>query len=447
MARATIPPMHLTRRGAASGRPRLSRPSVALAGIALLVAACGTTAPSGSPATSAPASGQPSAAPSVAPTPAVDPSKVYAEIEGEVVGIRGLPPKATVEPKTLADAGIKKLVADSFEKDNPKEVVKANERLYKALGLLPEDASLSKLYIDLLGSQVAGLYNPDDKSLYVVSRSGGLGPAEKTTFAHEFTHALQDQNFDLGTLQLDEIGAGDRSLGRLALVEGDAVLSQSGWQTKYLSQAELIQLFTQSANDPSAAQLLSMAPILRDSLLFPYTSGLTFVSTLQGGGGWDAVNRAYGRPPASTEQILHPEKYDAKEAPIGVQLPKDLATRMGSGWSVALEDSFGEFQMGVWLRGNTSISAGVANEAAAGWGGDRVAVLNGPNGAWAVAMRTVWDTAGDAAQFEAAASSLVDGLASPAALLPGPGGPERWVIVGSDGATLNAVSNALGLAG
>ena len=103
--------------------------------------------------------------------------------------------------------------------------------------------------------------------------------------------------------------------------------------------------------------------------------------------------------------------------------------------------------MGVWLRSNTTIGAGVANEAAAGWGGDRVVVLDGPNGAWGVALRTVWDTVGDAAQFESAATPLVDGLKTPASLLPGAGGAERWVVVGSDDAALNAVAGALGLAG
>jgi hypothetical protein len=440
--------MLLNRRWAARGRPRPRRPAVAVVIAALLVAACGTTGPSGSasPFASGPSGNPPSAGPSSAPTPTVDAATIYATIEDQVIAIRGLQPKAPVEPKVLDDAGIKKLVADSFEKENPKDVVAANERLLKAFDLLPEDASLSKLYVDLLGSQVAGLYRPTDKTLYVVSRSGGLGPAEKTTFAHEFTHALQDQNFDLGALKLDEVGSGDRSLGRLALVEGDAVLAQSAWQTQHLSQAELIQLLAQSANDPSSAQLLAMPPILRDSLLFPYTSGLSFVSTLQADG-WAAVNKAYAAPPASTEQILHPDKYAAAEAPIGVELLTDLAARLGAGWKLALEDSFGEFQFGVWLRGNTTVGAGVANEAAAGWGGDRVAVLDGPGGSWGVVLRTVWDSVADAAQFEAAATPLVHGLDTPAALLPGAGGPERWIVIGSDGATLNVLSGALGLAG
>ncbi len=54
--------------------------------------------------------------------------------------------------------------------------------------------------------------------------------------------------------------------------------------------------------------------------------------------------------PESTEQILHPEKYTAKEAPVAVTLPADLATRLGTGWTVPLMDTFGEFQTGIWLR-------------------------------------------------------------------------------------------------
>ena len=103
--------------------------------------------------------------------------------------------------------------------------------MLKVLGLLPAGASLEDLYISLLSGVVAGLYNPKDKKLYVVSRSGGLGPSEKSTFAHEYTHALQDQNFDLAGLQLDAPGQGDRGMARLALVEGDATLVMTLWRS------------------------------------------------------------------------------------------------------------------------------------------------------------------------------------------------------------------------
>ena len=415
----------------------------------LLLSACGSTAPTAPPVASPTASAPSSTAPTVSagPTPVVDPATVYSSIEQQVIALRELQPKAPVDPKILDDAGIKKLVNDSFSKDNPPAIVAANERILKAFGMLQPDASLKDLYITLLGSQVAGLYNPDQKTLYVVSRSGQLGGAEKTTFAHEFTHALQDQNFDLGTLHLDEIGQGDRSFARLALVEGDATLSMSLWQVQHLSQEELGQMIAAAGNDPSTQILLDMPPILRETLLFPYIQGLSFVQGLQATGGWQAVDGAFAKPPASTEQIIHPDKYASGEPPIAVTLPKDLAANLGSGWTVALEDSFGEFQMSVWLRGNTAIGAGGANDAAAGWGGDRIAVVDGPNGAWGVVLRTAWDTAADATAFETAATPLVDGLAAPASLLPGAGGKERWVVIGSDDAALNRLAGVLGLAG
>ena len=430
---------------------RLARPPSAqltlLVALLLVVAACGTNAPSGSASSAAPPSSAAPASASTGPTPVVDPATVYATIEAQVVEIRGLKPKAAVSPTILDEAGIKKYVADSFKKDNPPDVVASNERLLKAFALLPADASLTDLYISLLGSQVAGLYSPDDKKLYVVSKSGGLGGLEKTTFAHEFTHALQDQNFGVGALKLDELGESDRSLARLSLLEGDAVLTQTMWQTQHLTQAELGQIMAAATDDASIKILLDMPAILRESLLFPYTLGLGFVSGLQSSDGWAGVNTAYGRPPASTEQILHPDKYFTNEAPIAVALPKDLAARLGPGWKVALQDTFGEFQIQVWLKQNTTIPASAAVDAAAGWGGDRVAVVDGPNGTWGVALRTIWDTDADAVAFETAATPIVERLPDPAALLPGAGGPERWVLIGSDATVLQHLESALGLAG
>ncbi len=436
--------------GFAPTAPRRPRGfGLVLVSLVLIVAACGASGPTGSPAGSASPAASPPASPGASPlaTPVVDPATVYRSIEGQVQAIRGLTAKQPVDPKILDDAGIRKITADSFAKSNPPDTVAANERILKAMGLLPPDASLSDLYLRLLGSQVAGLYDPDAKTLYVVSRSGGLGPAQKTTFAHEFDHALQDQNFDLGSLALDGIGHGDQSIARLALVEGDATLLMSAWQLQNLNQAELGQLIAEAAADPGTQVLLDAPPFLRESLLFPYTAGLNFVQGLQGGGGWDAVNAAFRKPPASTEQVLHPEKYARAEAPIAVALPADLAARLGAGWKVASEDTNGEFQLAVWLRTNSAINTATANAAAAGWGGDRMALVEGPDRTWTVVIKTVWDTPTDAAEFESAATALVGGLPSPASILPGAGGVERWIVISSDAATLNRAAGALGLAG
>jgi hypothetical protein len=382
---------------------------------------------------------------SPAPTSSQDLATLYASIEEQVRAIRGLEAKTAVDPKVLDDAGIKKLVSDSFEKDNPPAEVAANERLLKALGLIPADASLEDLYIKLLGSQVAGLYSPDDKQLYVVAKSGSVGPAEKTTFAHEYTHALQDQNFDLSGLKLDEIGEGDRAIARLSLVEGDATLVMSLWQIDHLSQAELFELLGQSL-DPEATKILTDMPAyLRETLLFPYTTGLSFTQGLQGSGGFAAIDGAFAKPPASTEQVIHPEKYAAGEMPVAVDLPDDLAARLGAGWKVGLEDTLGEEQLSIWLEGVGPSGVGAA-QAAAGWGGDRVILLDGPNDSFAVALATEWDTATDAGEFAGRAQLVVGGLGHPGGVLS-TGGKTVTVVVASTNDLVGRLENVLGLAG
>jgi hypothetical protein len=220
----------------------------------------------------------------------------------------------------------------------------------------------------------------------------------------------------------------------------------SYWQLANLTPAELGELVNASSNDESTKVLLAMPAILRESLLFPYIQGLSFVQGLQLAGGWQAVDDAFGRPPASTEQILHPDKYAANERPLAADLPKDLLKRLGAGWKIALQDTFGEFQLAVWLRQDHGTSTAQANEAAAGWGGDRIALVEGPNGAWGIVYRTVWDTAADAAAFESAASDYVASLSAPAGLIPGDG-RDRWILFGSDTDTLHFLASALSLGG
>jgi predicted small lipoprotein YifL len=413
--------------------------SALVAFLCVTLAACGIAGPTARPS-----------APTASPTTPPDPATVYAAIEEQVRAIRGLEEKAPVQPKVLDEAALSAYVKEQFRKDNPEALVKANERMLKVLGLLPADASLEDLYISLLSGVVAGLYNPRDKTLYVVSRSGGLGPTEKTTFAHEYTHALQDQNFGLAGLELDAPGKGDQGMARLALVEGDATLLMTLWQIDHLSQAELIQLLGESLDPAVTGPLEKMPAVLRESLMFSYTGGLNFAQRLQSGGGWAAVDAAFGKPPASTEQILHPEKYDSGEAPTVVDLPNDLAARMGAGWSLGLEDTLGEFQLRLWLAnaaGGVATDQANATKAAAGWGGDRVAVLDGPGGSTAVVIRAEWDTASDAAEFAAQAKLVVPSLSGAGDVLAAAGGTNVTVVLAPSADLVSRLKNILAAAG
>ena len=278
---------------------------------------------------------------------------------------------------------------------------------------------------------MAGFYVPEEDALYVVSRSGELAAAEKVTFAHEFDHALQDQAFDLEPLTADAETEGDRALARLALIEGDATLVMSYWAQEHLGLLELIQLFSESFG-PGQASLDAVPSFLRDSLLFPYERGLEFVMGIQLQGGWEAVNAAYAAPPDSTEQILHPEKYAAREAPVAVHLPSEVAARLGPGWKLTLEETFGEFQFRAWLAA-TGRDLATASAAAAGWGGDRIGLYEGPDGAWAVLLMSAWDTPADAQEFTAAVPDHPFGLTRT-------DGRRVNVLFGSDGPTVGRLA-------
>src|SRR4029077_4076151 len=112
----------------------------------------------------------PSDSGAASPGASADLTDVYRQIEAQTIAIRGLQPKRPVEPTVLDGPGLQQLVTNDFDKDNPPDQIAANQQIYQAFGMLPKTANLKDLYVKMLGSQVAGLYNPDDKKLYVVAR-------------------------------------------------------------------------------------------------------------------------------------------------------------------------------------------------------------------------------------------------------------------------------------
>ena len=132
--------------------------------VAVLVAACNSATPTPSPEASptaapptAAASPTPSEAPAAAPSSeptAADP--IYNEIEQEVAALRGLQPTGDVARTTLDEAQLAEEMEKLYHEDSPPELIAANERFYKALGLLPPDANLGDLTVEMLSGGVAG---------------------------------------------------------------------------------------------------------------------------------------------------------------------------------------------------------------------------------------------------------------------------------------------------
>ena len=365
-----------------------------------------------------------------------------ARISSQVAELRALALETPIEPQVVTEAQAVDLLKAQFQSENPPATLAAQQALYERLGLLPADSSLQDMELELLGSEVLGFYVPKDKKLYVVARSGGVGPVEEYTMAHEITHALQDQHFDLQKVSPDAADQTDRTLGAHALIEGDASLSGTLWATRYLSAQELAVVVAAGADPSQQAVLAKLPPIVKEPLLFLYTQGLQFTLGLFQSGGWPAVDRALRSPPVSTEQVLHPDKYATHEMPVVLSLPEGLAARVGAGWKLALQDTFGELELRIWLQSSTS-SAALADQATAGWAGDRVGYLAGPSGQDAAIIWTSWDTPADAAQFVDAAGRLVADGASPGTVIRATD-REVVVIVASKSLLVDQVAKAAG---
>jgi hypothetical protein len=296
-----------------------------------------------------------------------------------------------------------------------------------------------------LSGGVAGFYQHEQDTLYVTSMTGLPGVNERITFAHEYDHALQDQNTTVFKDQDGILDQTDRILARQSVYEGDATLLMTLWATSHFGLSDLAELLALSADPKAQALLNRMPPILRETLVFPYTTGLSFVQAAQLQGGWAAVDGFYERMPESTEQILHRDAYEADERPVVVDLPDDLAAQLGTGWTVPLEDTFGELQLGIWLRA-AGVSGAAAETATTGWGGDRLAVVDGPDDAWGVILETTWDTAADSTEFVDAAQPMVDAVDNPARI-SAPAGKTVTILVASDEETLLALDVLFGATG
>ena len=290
---------------------------------------------------------------------------------------------------------IQRMVIKNLDADTTPAEMHAAEVLLKAFGLAPKEFAYRSFLIKLLTEQVAGYYDPKAQQFYLADWIELEG--QKPVMAHELTHALQDQHFNLKRFEKWPKGDSDAELAAHALIEGDATLAM----THYMAKNPLIALAfmrTLGSSDAASEQFRQAPRALRESLLFPYEEGSQWATQLYRRGGWEMVSQAFSKLPQSSEQILHAEKYFAYEAPQKLTLP-EFKTVLGPGWRRLDSDVNGEWGCYLILDeflNNTSES----KRASAGWGGDRFALYEtGKPGEIFVAQLTAWDTPADAIEF------------------------------------------------
>lgn len=367
--------------------------------------------------------------------------EVAAQIDAvvaQVPPIRELQPTKDVPYKVISRDDFKNYLIATADEDTTPEWRAAEERFLKRMGLLAPDADLNALLLELYTSQVAAYYDPADGTFYIIERDKPFGAVDKITTAHEYTHALQDQNFGLEALRIKDPVQGDAILGQLAGIEGDATLTSQNWMRDNLSQQEQIELALEGLGQLGDDTLAKMPLILRRQLEFPYAEGLSFVTDVWGLGGYSAVNEAIKTPPESTEQVLHSDKYYADEKPAAVTTA-DLTTALGSGFTNVYQQTMGELNIQVLATGGEKPALDLPGfpvdwphqEVAAGWGGDFLNMYeNGDQ--WLIDWQTVWDTPEDATEFSDRIFTLAPTFQGTMRSMPGADPNSIRVVIASD---------------
>jgi hypothetical protein len=337
-------------------------------------------------------------------------------------GLRKIPFKHEVKRDVTKRENMKSLILKEIDEDMTPAEFRANELAMKAFGLLPRDYNLKEMLAQVYAEEVAAFYDPKTKTMHLIEepktdvkkpasflerlfgKKGDFDKDEnKTVIAHELTHALADQHYDLDAMQEAIKNDDDRSLALDALIEGEATLAMFGVGMDDWKGEDIIRLpaerveFTFNLLAPfmpvmSAGKTLRDAPpIISESMIFPYFKGMIFCAKLTNEGGWAAIDDVYRNPPLSTEQILHPEKYRAKpDFPMTI----DLGTlKPGGDWKEIGRNVLGEMQTAIMLRKHGGKAA------AAGWDGDRYAVFEGPKNTLGLVWLSTWDSEDDAREF------------------------------------------------
>ena len=319
---------------------------------------------------------------------------VYRVARG-VVQVRGLRLRRPLDVRTVNRAFVQRFVGDTYRRELGASYIDGYVATMARLGALPKGFPFIRSLQDLLGEQGAGFFDPHTKRLYLQQDI----PAEEVILAHEIGHALQDQHFDLERIHGDPKGDDDRGFAVSALIEGDAMELMTNYVKHSLDLWRGLKLVGSLLQIGAMDQRkLQATPLyIREYLTGTYMVGWAFVQALRARGGLAQIDRAFRKPPVSSEQVLHPAKYFANERPMAVVLPA-LEPVLGPGWKLLHENTIGEFGTSLLLRGSVQTALS-ARRAAAGWGGDRLRSYRHGDGRLALVWRTRWDTVNDAQDF------------------------------------------------
>lgn len=326
-------------------------------------------------------------------------------LEEKVSRLRGLPVKEKLRVKFMNKEGVRNYVLREIRRQYPGDSLLLYQEALTRFGFLPQGLNLQESILSLYLEQAAGFYDDLTKWFYIVEEFDLNDTVSDIILTHEICHALQDQNYPLGTMNLYRLNNDDAVYAILSVLEGDATILMSEWLKQNFKFSSVLELLSTLGIDQSS---FTNAPyFLQQLILFPYLQGSFFMMDVMMNDreGRDA---AFRNPPQSTEQILHPEKYYLDiDLPTTVTLVS-LSDVLGAGWEKKYENTLGEMALKILFEQYLTPEEGItAADAAAGWDGDRYALYKDRVGHSFIVWESVWDSSLDADQAAKALAKVL----------------------------------------
>jgi len=279
----------------------------------------------------------------------------------------GFPKRSTVKRRLVSSAEVEKFTRDQQGKEDYAQRLTRSEMTMKKFGLLPRDFNLREFVVRANGKEIAAYYDDETKTISMVNWI----PLERQApiLAHELTHALQNQNYDLkawmkieapkpGEKKNNESDVNDDSIpARRAAVEGQAqivfvdyILAPLGRNLQN-TPGLLYQMEEPAVKAAADSQLLHDAPaILREMGTFPYREGLIFEGELlEKGGKQMAFSGVFARPPRNTHEVMQPTAYMNREKLSQVHIP-DVQQILSDKYAVYDTGGVGELDVRALLK-------------------------------------------------------------------------------------------------
>ena len=332
--------------------------------------------------------------------------ELCAQIQGiaqDLTKISGMPLKHPVPCDFITKDKINKFLNDRVKEVAKPEEIRAEELTLKKFGLVPNDFDLAKNTVDLLTEQAAAFYDYDKKKLFITDSTPS--DTREPVLAHELAHAIADQNYNLAKFIRQGRKSDDGSTARLAVMEGQATWLMSEFLARKVGQSlkdsPTLLAMMSSVNDGGSGQypVFDNSPLyLRLSLVFPYTKGMLFQNAVHDKDSQYGFAEVFLKPPVSTQQIMHPEKYFSGVKPTEPDLPDP---HLPKGYKSLVGGTLGELEHSIMLEQFSGKET--AEKLAPHWRGSTFALVENKKLGRVVLLYAVeWDTEDAARDYTSA---------------------------------------------